>query len=901
MISICFRTKDVENTDTEEHNSETRFVSQPFNLFTFVSRWIHALNFIAGFFNFISNSLDKYYSMKPFKTVEELNDIELRCIAKDFTEKQINDFDNIQVTENALNQALNHILKNIIKGNYESVLQMKFADYGLSPSKIDPHRPKSFLSDFFKDDDPDQQNVKTFILLFIGVSALKEFIRLNFIGPLDSSVTYNLVSELLPDSEISDSVIISDGLRINEMTIYCNIFKPKLLFMANMIFHRLHCAGTTVPSITSVFWYLRCTFVHQCLIPERSQVSHDLIINLIKKVQDMDWILKDDNLLHKLIFAVECCHIFLYYGDITQSRKHLEVAQNITGLEIELSGAMGKRTQYQTKAVAQLYVKLKRNHCAFSNSDQDQMESFPIDLHLQDDTLLDRVQFVDSNETVVESLCAEEQIVLLACCCLGRKSGSFDELLKEETMSYISCLLSQPKVWSVYLKALVIRCKAEKNSSRRMERAVMQMEAIVESLKKPSPSFYEREKFFFCTSFPTYWNLEKELADLLLSIGCTKSALEIYERLELWEDLVNCYLRLGRTSCAEKIVRDQLGKGENAMLYCLLGDVTENIEHYKKALNMTEFKSARAHRSLGYYFYKRKEYKECLSHFSSSLSLNHIQPEVWFSLGHAATQAEDYKEAARAYREVVMFDEDNFQAWNNLANAYIKTKQKDRAWRCFQEALKCNYEEWRVWENFLLVSTDIGAFEDTLRAWHRLLDIKGKHYDSLLLEILVNAVVKDLPDINNCPSSRLKKRTLELLGRITSITTNEPKAWELYSVLTNSDSEENVQKEIFEKVVIYQQKAVRCYNHKGSWENNIETWKEVVTVTQKLADLYSIYVKLLDDNTVKSQQKLSARLNLQSVISRAKKSIDYFPDCEKTQLETMLNSLQQSITQILDL
>jgi hypothetical protein len=39
---------------------------------------------------------------------------------------------------------------------------------------------------------------------------------------------------------------------------------------------------------------------------------------------------------------------------------------------------------------------------------------------------------------------------------------------------------------------------------------------------------------------------QRELASLYLELGVTKSALEVYERLQLWEDVINCYISLGR-------------------------------------------------------------------------------------------------------------------------------------------------------------------------------------------------------------------------------------------------------------------------------------------------------------------------------------------------------------------
>ncbi|KFM69476.1 Tetratricopeptide repeat protein 27, partial [Stegodyphus mimosarum] len=442
-----------------------------------------------------------------------------------------------------------------------------------------------------------------------------------------------------------------------------------------------------------------------------------------------------------------------------------------------------------------------------------------------------------------------------------------------------------------------MRCSAEKDNSRRVERAIMQMETIVDSIKKDSPPFSVRQFMLYATAFPMYWILEKELADLLLSVGATKSALEIYERLQLWEDIIVCYQRLGRTMCAEKVIQEQLAEKETPLLWCLLGDVTDNPEHYSKAWELSEHRSTRSQRSLAYYYFKRKDYEKSIPFFLSSLEINHLQPDVWFSLGYTATQLEKYELAAQAYRQVVSLDQDNFEAWNNLSNAYIKTKQKVRAWRSLQEALKCNYEEWRVWENFLLVSIDVGAFEDVLRAWHRLLDIKGKHQDSEILEILVNAIRNDLPDINGCPASRLKKRALQLFGRLTSLITTDSKVWELYSLLLCANESFISDKDTLERIVQFQQKAFRCCIQKGQWEKEFSMCKEVSRIALRLAEVSVLYVKILEGN-LKNQQKVSLKLALQNVICRIEKSVDNFQVSEKEELKLSLTSMKNYLLDI---
>ena len=56
-------------------------------------------------------------------------------------------------------------------------------------------------------------------------------------------------------------------------------------------------------------------------------------------------------------------------------------------------------------------------------------------------------------------------------------------------------------------------------------------------------------------SFITLLLLQRELANLYLELGVTKSALDVCERLQLWEDVINCYISLGRFEKVKKYVQ----------------------------------------------------------------------------------------------------------------------------------------------------------------------------------------------------------------------------------------------------------------------------------------------------------------------------------------------------------
>ena len=51
---------------------------------------------------------------------------------------------------------------------------------------------------------------------------------------------------------------------------------------------------------------------------------------------------------------------------------------------------------------------------------------------------------------------------------------------------------------------------------------------------------------FLCVCINETCNPQRDLASLLLSLGLTGEALDIFEKLEMWEDAIMCYQKMGK-------------------------------------------------------------------------------------------------------------------------------------------------------------------------------------------------------------------------------------------------------------------------------------------------------------------------------------------------------------------
>ena len=375
-------------------------------------------------------------------------------------------------------------------------------------------------------------------------------------------------------------------------------------------------------------------------------------------------------------------------------------------------------------------------------------EHLPVDLKLDDDTRLEKIQFADSRYEQLLHLNALQQCVLMARFCLKRRAvPAADELTFEELQPHLTPVLSHPVTWSVYTAALLYRCQLECQNSRSVERARAQLETILENIHVPSGGIELRMRHIHSSRLPPIWEVERSLASILMSLGATKAAVERYLKLERWDEVIACYNLLQMRHKAAEVIRERMKVGETARLWCQLGDATDDLECYHKALAMSKNnKNARAFKSLGLHYYFCKDYVRAVDYFEQSLAVSRFQLDVWLRLGYAALELESWAVGARAYRAYTSLESDNFEAWNNLAKCYIKLGQKERAWRVLHEAVRCDYDNWKVWDNLMAIATDLAVFEDTLRAYNRILDLKQTHMDGEVLAIQVRVVTEGIPD-----------------------------------------------------------------------------------------------------------------------------------------------------------
>ncbi|KAG6841288.1 hypothetical protein C0991_012458 [Blastosporella zonata] len=650
--------------------------------------------------------------------------------------------------------------------------------------------------------------------LTLAVACLHAFVQVNWTGP-DLDVAPLEVISLEP-SELTEDLVNTKAIselaqggepayHLTQVAVFLRLAEILLALPYN------HCQ-------TAPWWRLRASFIHQQIldepVPQSSPTSTGLEPLKASFAADPDLagrLILEEGLLE---------HLF------SQDRSAADLfvlAAKATGLEYELTGALGKRTKFQQFDLSQL-VLLAESHLpdddAIANSTQGQdggeaveQPNIPETLALNDDTLLEQTEFTSSSPSAPGSrlkhidpssqppLHPLDQSILLSMCLNVKNTSPSHGLTNEQMSPYMLRVISHPRNWSIHTMALLLRSRLESARTRTVERSTLQLQALIDQMPTADSTLQERLLYFHSIPMPSKWELERELALRFLGLGVVRSAMEIFERLEMWEEVVKCWISLERPEKAITIVRDLLEgrKAEadeivsrekitsndrraihditrEAKLWCLLGDLepTNAVEHYEHAWKISKGTSGRAMRSLGGYYFARANYPEAITCLKRAVAINPLLSRSWFILGCSAMRVEEWEVAKNAFARCVGIDEDDAESWNNLASMYLRMgtasgaknseeelsgteettaaageavksipfSNKLLAFRALKQGLKFSYENWRMWSNYMVVAMDVGELAESCRALGRVVEETSDKNgaDSVDIEVLERLV-----------------------------------------------------------------------------------------------------------------------------------------------------------------
>ncbi len=71
---------------------------------------------------------------------------------------------------------------------------------------------------------------------------------------------------------------------------------------------------------------------------------------------------------------------------------------------------------------------------------------------------------------------------------------------------------------------------------------------MVDQYNDTEPGVEQRIKYLYSLPFPSRWELKRELGKRMLSLGVAATALQIFEELEMWEEVIQCYQLMDKSA-----------------------------------------------------------------------------------------------------------------------------------------------------------------------------------------------------------------------------------------------------------------------------------------------------------------------------------------------------------------
>eukprot|EP00577_Skeletonema_sp_RCC1716_P002040 CAMPEP_0113401494 /NCGR_PEP_ID=MMETSP0013_2-20120614/16727_1 /TAXON_ID=2843 ORGANISM="Skeletonema costatum, Strain 1716" /NCGR_SAMPLE_ID=MMETSP0013_2 /ASSEMBLY_ACC=CAM_ASM_000158 /LENGTH=1106 /DNA_ID=CAMNT_0000286715 /DNA_START=112 /DNA_END=3432 /DNA_ORIENTATION=- /assembly_acc=CAM_ASM_000158 len=584
-------------------------------------------------------------------------------------------------------------------------------------------------------------------------------------------------------------------------------------------------------------------------------------------------------------------------------------------LEVEVTGADGVRTKYQTKMTAQYLVRAKPNVSEADGNDTDAKNKAHVEKQMikhddvsDDALLLEKIRFENADDNVHFNLSIHDQSILLALCLDVKNDNPMDGLTGMQMFAYLARVLNQHDDWMVYATGLLERAWLECERTHGRERAILQIQALADqhsnrltltqstfkSVEEDSAPAQDRLRHLHGIVYPPRWDMLRDLAERYAKLGIVTSAAELFEEIELWDDVVECYRIAGKSNKAEEVVRARLAEKETPSMYAALGDITNDPKCFERSLELSHGKYYDSHVALGKYYFDKGDMKTALKYFLDGLEIKPLLPAVWFRVGTISMQLKEWDTALKAFTEVVQQEPEEGDAWANVAAIHIHRRNAAEAYPALLESLKQNRNNWRVWHSKLYTCIDLKKYDEAIQACVELINLKARRnakegvepLEEKCVRAIVGGTVRKYQEAREAKdeigidsSKRTLVRVRELLDKIESSTKIEP--W-FYELSAHFNDELGWEEECFNDLM----KEYRTLNSAKGWEEDSVKVGKMVTL---MRDISKHHKKI---GTKESLTK--AKFLLNGVVKKVRSAYNYTePSKEAEELDALLLEVKQ--------
>ncbi|KAI0467695.1 gyf domain-containing protein [Xylaria cf. heliscus] len=517
---------------------------------------------------------------------------------------------------------------------------------------------------------------------------------------------------------------------------------------------------------------------------------------------------------------------------------------------------------------------------------------------------------------------------------------------------------------------------------------------------KPSESATPKERLEYVNALasPPRWHLESELAYAWTSVGSLVSALEIFKRLRLWPEVALCLAsaaasedsdgrgaggeekaraivrwRLFQRSSGSKDSPDDVDDEDNVdidsikprdfygpersppppnapRLFCILGDVENDANHYTRAWEISNRRFARAQKSLGELHLQNKEWDKARQAYQLAVGVNRLSPELWNRLGDIELMLGHFPDAAEAFQRAIATANEKVggedaRTWSNLGTAFlswyreviaedkarkekmnadeahdmdemISTKRATELGRSASQLLQDSLTafkrgatvastNWRIWDNVITIAASLKptpAFDDIILGVRSIVHIRKTEeaLDVEILTLLIREATKhpvatkceDDP-IHDPPRGTLERKVITLFEEdIVPLITSNSACWGLVSRLRawrrDFAGALDASEKAWRTAIGAVGSSLSASTRQESWLTDAEAWDVVVQRTEELVAAYENYGSRLD--SIGSRWKGKARSAIRTVLGKAKESWE--DDSRWISLQGMLEELK---------
>lgn len=665
-------------------------------------------------------------------------------------------------------------------------------------------------------------------------------------------------------------------------------------------------SATTGGSLAIAHWWrARALLTHLSLLPEPSGCQPAIASSILSSIDLAHAITNDfpENVSKDVKIGI---HTIFYLENVKCSlaikTEHLCLqslmeVKKLTKFEFVLTGARAKRTKFQQKAHTGLIILAK----SFSDPSTQHLhynspESFALGSEVLlekpyfesiaseplDEQIIKKQKLDESGQTlnhsilptavrqenipkVLQALDPNEQPqltdyddiqLLLRLYVIRQTTPAKDPLVEEELSAIISRVVYQagPNNWAIYSRALWERSLVETTKAKTIERGLLQMQSLVEELDlkiqtklipqsdaKPT----SRLKYAHQLPFIPRWELDATLAEKYMSLGVLRSAVEIYERLQMSCETALCYAAVGDEAQAKRVLQKRINDNpKDARAISILGDIMQDPQLWNKSWEIGKYVNAK--NSLGRYYYNppsnsglTRDYDMTLMHLNDSLRQYSLNFETWYFYACVGLECGRIALAAEGFSRCVSLDETHAMAWSNLSAAYVQLGKLKEALSCLRKAVSSDAQKnWRIWENYMIVSVKLNEWNDVLLACKHLVNVKRERVgegsiDLPVVEKLVELLVATEYDANNPETlTHYQKSCIDFICNVlpTVITTNA-RCWRLVARV-----------ELWRKrpwaALDCNEKAYRAISHNTDIDIDEKVWDETVCACEDLVAAY---------------------------------------------------------------